>query len=43
MVREVVQEPCMVPLGDLKAYDNNAKRHTREQIDAIQASLGRLA
>lgn len=39
MVREVVQEPCMVPLDSLKAYDNNAKRHTREQLDAIQASI----
>ena len=39
MVREVVQEPCMVPLDSLKAYDNNAKKHTREQLDAIQASI----
>ena len=39
MVREVIQEPCMVPLDSLKAYDNNAKKHTREQLDAIQASI----
>ena len=29
----------MVPLSELKAYDNNAKRHTREQIDAVEASI----
>lgn len=28
-----------VPLDSLRAYDNNAKRHTREQIDAVEASI----
>lgn len=32
---EVVQ----VPLAALKAYDNNAKRHTPEQIEAVKASI----
>ena len=38
-MREIVQEPQMVPLSELKAYDNNAKKHTNEQIDAIEASI----
>lgn len=28
-----------VPLGMLKAYDNNAKAHTQEQIAAVEASI----
>lgn len=28
-----------VPLDALKPYDGNAKRHTREQIDAVEASI----
>ena len=33
------QEQCMVALAALKAYDNNAKKHTKEQLDAIKASI----
>lgn len=29
----------MVALSALKAYDNNAKKHTKEQLDAIKASI----
>lgn len=29
-----------VPLDSLTPYDNNAKRHTKEQIDAVKASIG---
>lgn len=32
----------MVPVAELVPYDGNAKRHTREQIDAVKASMGRL-
>lgn len=28
-----------VPVEELVPYDNNAKRHTRQQIDAIEASI----
>nr|WP_314638687.1 site-specific DNA-methyltransferase [uncultured Olsenella sp.] len=28
-----------VPLAELRPYDNNAKRHTREQLDAVEASI----
>jgi ParB-like chromosome segregation protein Spo0J len=28
-----------VPVKDLRPYDNNAKRHTREQIDAVVNSI----
>lgn len=28
-----------IPIGELKPYDNNAKLHTREQIDAVEASI----
>lgn len=33
------QEPVLVPIDDLKCYDNNAKKHTAEQLDAIEASI----
>lgn len=29
----------MVPLAALKPYDGNAKKHTNEQIDAVEASI----
>lgn len=32
----------MVPVADLAPYEGNAKRHTREQIDAVKASMGQL-
>ena len=28
-----------VPLASLKPYDNNAKKHTREQIEAVESSI----
>ena len=33
------QRIVMVPLEQLKPYDNNAKRHTREQLAAVEASI----
>lgn len=33
------QQIVMVPLEELKPYDNNAKRHTREQLAAVEASI----
>lgn len=33
------QQIVMVPLEELKPYDNNAKRHTREQLSAVEASI----
>lgn len=32
-------EVVRIPIGELKPYDNNAKLHTREQIDAVEASI----
>lgn len=32
----------MVPVAELVPYDGNAKRHTREQIDAVKASMDQL-
>ena len=32
-------EVVRLPIGELKPYDNNAKLHTREQIDAVEASI----
>ena len=32
----------MVPVAELVAYDGNAKRHTREQVDAVKASMSEL-
>lgn len=29
----------MLPLEQLRPYDNNAKRHTREQLAAVEASI----
>lgn len=29
----------MVPLAELRPYDGNAKRHTNEQVDAVEASI----
>lgn len=31
-----------VPVGLLKPYDNNAKRHTNEQVDAVKESIRRF-
>lgn len=28
-----------IPISELVPYENNAKRHTREQIDAVEASI----
>ncbi|WP_077597860.1 ParB/Srx family N-terminal domain-containing protein [Olsenella urininfantis] len=28
-----------VPIGDLRPYEKNAKEHTREQLDAVEASI----
>ena len=33
------QQIVMVPLEELRPYDNNAKRHTREQLAAVEASI----
>ena len=33
------QEPEMVPIDALKVYDGNAKKHTREQLDAVESSI----
>lgn len=33
------QQIVMVSLEQLKPYDNNAKRHTREQLAAVEASI----
>ena len=33
------QEPQMVPIDELKVYDGNAKKHTRAQLDAVEASI----
>lgn len=32
-------EVSMAPIASLKPYDNNAKLHTREQIEAVEASI----
>ena len=32
-------EVVRVPVGSLRAYEGNAKRHTREQLDAVEASI----
>ncbi len=32
-------EVARVPLGELHGYEGNAKRHTREQLDAVRASI----
>ena len=29
----------MVPIDELKPYENNAKKHTNEQMDAVEASI----
>ena len=29
----------MVPIDELKVYDGNAKKHTRAQLDAVEASI----
>lgn len=33
------QEPELVPIDRLKVYDGNAKKHTRAQLDAVEASI----
>lgn len=32
-------EVVRVPVGSLRAYEGNAKRHTRKQLDAVEASI----
>lgn len=39
LVREEHEQVEMVPLSLLKPYDGNAKKHTREQIDAVENSI----
>lgn len=38
-MRETTAEVVYVDLDTLKPYDNNAKKHTNEQLDAIKASI----
>ena len=38
-VRYEHEQVEMVPLSELRPYDGNAKRHTNEQIDAVEASI----
>lgn len=38
-VRYEHEQVEMVPLTELRPYDGNAKRHTNEQIDAVEASI----
>ena len=38
-VRYEHEQVEMVLLADLRPYDGNAKRHTNEQIDAVEASI----
>lgn len=38
-VRYEHEQVEMVPLADLRPYDGNAKRHTNEQVDAVEASI----
>ena len=38
-VRYEHEQVEMVPLAELRPYDGNAKRHTNEQIDAVEASI----
>lgn len=39
LVRKEDEKVEMVPLASLKPYEGNAKRHTNEQIDAVEASI----
>ena len=39
MVRDEAVEVSDVLLASLKPYDGNAKKHTNEQIDAVEASI----
>lgn len=38
-VRYEHEQVEMVPLAELRPYDGNAKRHTNEQVDAVEASI----
>lgn len=38
-VRYEHEQVEMVPLAELRPYDGNAKRHTNEQVDALEASI----
>lgn len=38
-MRETELKIEKIPIGELVPYENNAKRHTREQIDAVEASI----
>lgn len=38
-VRYEHEQVEMVPLTELRPYDGNAKRHTNEQVDAVEASI----
>ena len=39
MVRERELRVETVPLASIRPYDGNAKRHTSEQVDAVEASI----
>lgn len=38
-MRETELEIEIIPIEELVPYENNAKKHTREQIDAVEASI----
>lgn len=38
-MRETELKIKEIPIDDLVPYENNAKKHTREQIDAVEASI----
>lgn len=38
-VRHEHEQVEMVPLAELRPYDGNAKKHTNEQVDAVEASI----
>lgn len=38
-VRYEHEQVEMVPLAELRPYDGNAKKHTNEQVDAVEASI----
>lgn len=38
-MRQVENKVVELPIEELKPYDNNAKKHTNEQLDAVEASI----
>lgn len=38
-MRKVENKVVELPIEELKPYDNNAKKHTNEQLDAVEASI----